>query len=58
MIEPKKLANGNLLVPMTAEADGIIGDGAAEIGPDHPMYDEWLAWLEKPPIRTSGPGVQ
>jgi hypothetical protein len=44
----KRLPNGNLLVPMRAEGpNGIIGDGAVEIGPDHPSYASWEAWLQR-----------
>lgn len=35
----ERLANGNLLVPMRAETDGVIGDGMIEVGPEHPLFD-------------------
>lgn len=43
---PRRLAPDRLLVPMRAETGGIIGDGAVEIGPDHPQYEQWAAYLE------------
>lgn len=45
-MEAKKLENGNLLVPIRAESEGIIGDSMVEIGPDHPDYKVWLEWLD------------
>lgn len=39
---PVKLANGNLLVPVRLEAEGVLGDGMQVIGPDHPDYQDWL----------------
>ncbi len=48
MIEPKRLKNGNLLVPMTARGPGgLIGDGMVEIGPDHPEFKEWEEDLKR-----------
>jgi hypothetical protein len=45
---PRRLAPDRLLVPMRAESDdGVIGDGAVEIGPDHPQYESWAAYLER-----------
>ncbi|GAA4565617.1 hypothetical protein GCM10023176_14130 [Micromonospora coerulea] len=39
---PERLPNGNLRVLMRAEGPGgIIGDGVAEIGPEHPAYETW-----------------
>ena len=47
-MRPERLANGNLLVPMRAEADdGTVGDGMVEIGPDHPDFAAWLAELDR-----------
>ncbi len=44
----EKLPNGNLLVPRRAEGPGgIIGDGVEEIGPDHPAYEGWIAWIRR-----------
>lgn len=42
-----RLPNGNLLVPALAEGDEAIGDGVAEIEPDHPDYDAWLTQLDR-----------
>jgi len=45
----KILPNGKLLVPLRAEAaDGTIGDGLAEIDPQHPEYARWYEYLRKP----------
>ena len=42
------LPNGNLWVPFTVEGDhGEVGEGWAEIGPDHPLYAQWSVWLER-----------
>jgi hypothetical protein len=39
-----------LIVPMRAEApDGTIGNGAVEIGPGDPEYDDWVKWIEQHP---------
>ncbi|MBN9122967.1 MAG: hypothetical protein J0I06_28155 [Planctomycetes bacterium] len=47
----RRLASGNLIVPMRAESnDGkIIGDALVEIGPDHPQFAVWEEWLRKNP---------
>lgn len=43
-----RLPNGKLLIPVRAEAaDGTIGDGMVEIGPDSPDFARWLADLER-----------
>jgi len=46
---PLKLANGNLVVPVRAESeDGTtIGDGLAEIGPDHPDFAKWVTDMKR-----------
>jgi hypothetical protein len=45
---PRRLPTGNLVVPMRAEADdGTIGDAVVEIGPDHPDFAAWDAYLLK-----------
>jgi hypothetical protein len=43
----RRLENGNLLVPARAEGDGVVGDGAVELAPGDPQYDEWVEWLER-----------
>lgn len=46
-MRPRRLASGNLLVPVRLEADdGTIGDGLQEIGPNHPDFAAWLAELD------------
>lgn len=43
----KKLDNGNLLVPVTAEIEGeVIGDAFEEIDPDHKDYEKWLKFID------------
>ena len=44
-MQPKRLPNGNLLVPKRAEGDGWVGDGLVEIGPDDPEYKRWIDYL-------------
>ncbi|GLY78572.1 hypothetical protein [Actinoallomurus iriomotensis] len=39
--------DGTLTVPMRAETGGIIGDALVTIGPDHPDYEAWDAWLRR-----------
>jgi hypothetical protein len=49
MLRIKRLANGNLIVPMRAESEdcGIIGDALTEIGPEHPQFAAWEEWARK-----------
>lgn len=45
---PVRLANGNLVVPMRAEGEnGMVGDGAVEIGPEHPQFEVWDDYLRR-----------
>jgi hypothetical protein len=37
-----RLPNGKLLVPIEGD-NSDRGDGLAELGPEHPEYDRWLA---------------
>ncbi len=55
-----RLANGNLLIPKRAEADGVIGDGMVEVKADSEDGKAWLAWYESrgeevPPAPEQGP---
>ena len=45
---PRRLAPDRLLVPMSAVSEdaGVVGDGAVEIGPEHPDYQAWVEHLE------------
>jgi hypothetical protein len=45
---PRRLGNGNLLVPVAFENPdtGALFDGTTEIGPDHPDYAAYLAEVE------------
>lgn len=44
---PERLPDGRLLVPMRAEGPGgVVGDGLVAIGPDHPDFRTWSAYLE------------
>jgi hypothetical protein len=52
MTPPKRLANGNLLVPARVEGpDGLIGDVIKEIGPDDPDYAAWSKWMDENPAK-------
>jgi len=45
---PSRLPNGRLLVPQRfVFADGTIGDGVAEIGPQDPQYESWKRTIDK-----------
>lgn len=47
-MKPERLPDGSLRVPMRAEGPGgIIGDGVRVIGPDHPAWSEWDAYLRR-----------
>ena len=47
-MNPRRLANGRLLIPVRAESsDGTLGDGMEKIGPAHPDYAKWLAEAPK-----------
>jgi hypothetical protein len=43
----KRLPNGNLLAPLRAESNGVIGDGVTEVSPSDPRYQELLAARER-----------
>lgn len=44
----KRNPDGTITVPMRAEGpDGLIGDGMVDIGPDHPDFAAWDAWLKQ-----------
>jgi hypothetical protein len=47
----RELPDGRLQVPARAAdpASGIKGDGAIVIGPQHPDYTAWRAWLRQHP---------
>jgi hypothetical protein len=42
----RRLPNGNLLIPIRADSEGVQGDASLEIAPDHPDYERWLRDLE------------
>lgn len=42
----QRLPNGNLLIPVAVETDGVLGDLMVEITPDDPQYIEWLPFLD------------
>lgn len=42
---PQRLPNGNLLVQLPTETDGIVGEALVEIGPDHPAWAVWDEYL-------------
>lgn len=41
------LDNGNWLVPMRAEANGVVGDAMIEVPPDHPEAVKWQTWYRQ-----------
>jgi hypothetical protein len=44
---PVATSGGPVLLPVRAEGpDGMIGDGAIEIFPGHPLYEQRLAEIE------------
>jgi hypothetical protein len=54
MLPPRLLPDGKLRVPARAEAaDGTIGDGVKDIGPDDPDYERWLPFV--PPLNERLP---
>lgn len=48
MQDAKRIGPDRLRVPARAEGpNGEIGDGMVEIGPDHPDYLAWDAWIRR-----------
>lgn len=46
-MRPKRLPNGNLLVPVRLEAeDGTLGDGVVEIDHSDPEFEAWERELD------------
>ncbi len=45
-MQPKKLKDGTLLIPLRAETSGVVGDCTVEIRTDHPEYEKWLKKVE------------
>lgn len=43
---PILLPNGNLLIPVRAEGEGVVGDAWRELSPSDPGYKQWLAELQ------------
>lgn len=44
-----QLPDGRLRVPARAEdpETGTVGDGLVTIGPEHPDYAKYIAWLKR-----------
>ena len=40
-----KLPNGNLLIPIRAESDGVVGDAMIEITSDDSRFKAWDGFL-------------
>lgn len=40
---------GDLMVPVRAESDGVIGDGMARVSPGDPLYEAWLPHVDDEP---------
>lgn len=45
MTLPRRLPNGNLLVPAPAYSPGVLGDGAREVTPEDSLYTTWRQWM-------------
>jgi len=49
----KRLPNGKLCVPVRVEftdpktGHTILGDATEDVGPGHPDYHKWVAWLNR-----------
>lgn len=41
----RKLPNGNLLVPMRAETNGVVGDAMVEVEPGSAEYERWKNYI-------------
>jgi hypothetical protein len=46
-VKPVKLPNGNYLVPMRAESQGVIGDSMVELPPDNPDVIRYLEYWSR-----------
>lgn len=54
-MQAERLPNGKILAPKRAEgANGLVGDGMLEIGPDDPDYNTWDTWLRRTETRSAG----
>ena len=54
---PRRLPNGNLLVPVRLEGeDGTIGDAVEEISAGTPEFRQWLAWMKRRDAALRKPG--
>ncbi len=42
-----QLPDGHLLVPQELEGENAIGDAWMEVGPDHPVYKEWMEFYKQ-----------
>lgn len=42
-----RLRNGNLLIPVTAQTDDVIGDTVSEITPDDPLFATWQKFVNR-----------
>jgi hypothetical protein len=44
---PRRIAPDRILAQVRVDGpDGEIGDTMLEIGPEHPAYERWDAWLK------------
>jgi hypothetical protein len=46
-VDPKRLPNGNLLIPRVVTDGAAIGDAMVEIGPDHSEWGYWDAFMRE-----------
>lgn len=45
-MEPwQRVEDGVWMVPTRVEGDGVVGTAWRELTPDHPMYEEWTAYI-------------
>jgi hypothetical protein len=49
-----QLRNGNLVIPIRAESDGVLGDALVVIGSAHPDYEKWLRFVQPAPADIEG----
>lgn len=43
---PIELSNGNLLVRVAFDTEGVTGDGLVEVERGSTEYEEWVRWMQ------------
>lgn len=46
-MEPRRLPDGRIRIPVRAEDGDVVGDGWLDIGPEHPEFEAWDADVKK-----------